>query len=36
VPDNVLDPRAPMPSTALDTIVYVCGVGLPGVVVKQG
>lgn len=35
VPDNVLDPRAPMPSVKLDTYVYSCA-QLPPNVVLQG
>jgi penicillin-binding protein 1A len=35
VPDNVLDPRAPMPSVGLQTLVYPCA-QLPPNVVLQG
>ena len=35
VPREVLDPRAPMPSTDVDTFVYPCGELSPNVVVLQ-
>ena len=35
VPDNVLDPRAPMPSIDTRTFVYRCGEAPLGVVVQK-
>jgi membrane peptidoglycan carboxypeptidase len=36
IPPDVLDPRAPVPSVALSTIVYTCSAPPPGVVVQKG
>jgi hypothetical protein len=35
VPDNVLDPRAPMPSIDTKTFVYPCAIVPPNVVVAK-
>jgi hypothetical protein len=35
VPDNVLDPRAPIPSIDMSTVVYRCGQEPLGVVVQK-